>query len=313
MKAPSAKKLNTYNNNSKFKDNLKVKDLRFNYTSTLEYFRSPLVPDNQKVLFALLLLKRKNKIVIDLSNSYIAEFLNKIGMYSYEYYQEDFIDPVTGEYHKKGSIKASNLVYKRVYFKDDKTIEEPLYTISGVSNAIKKWEDEGLLSCTYFYDRNNDPHKSYKYDTTRYITLDIDKIRMYLSVFTTDSETYKALPVRSRRRKLIRQRPISVCDAINEALASLSEELKARYQTATGLFTMWCYSFTAKYCKSQLKLKPSQAQSLEERQAKYKASQLDADVGLVVHGKHNKKYVVESKSTTKTSTGLIKMAMDMVK
>lgn len=238
---------------SKIAKNLNAKNLDYNSTKLDDYFRSPIVADNQKVLFALLWWKNNKKDYVDLSNSFIAEFLNKKGMY--EVTTKEMINFSTGEIIPAGTVNTNKIVYERTYIKNDKVIVEPLYTTTGVSNAIKKWEIEGLLSCTYEYQRVFG--KAYKYKTTRKIKLDIDKIRLYLSVFSLDDAIYRNLPARSRKRKLIKSRPVSILDNLQELFMNINEELKKRYKTAKGLYDAFIYNINRKFnVKTTFNMKP---------------------------------------------------------
>ena len=72
--------MKNFKDSLKFAKEIKANDLRFNYTTMNDYFRSPFIPDNQKVLIALIYMKKRFK-ALDVSNSFIATFLNKMGIY----------------------------------------------------------------------------------------------------------------------------------------------------------------------------------------------------------------------------------------
>lgn len=65
--------MKNFKDSLKFAKEIKANDLRFNYTTMNDYFRSPFIPDNQKVLIALIYMKKRFK-ALDVSNSFIATF-----------------------------------------------------------------------------------------------------------------------------------------------------------------------------------------------------------------------------------------------
>ena len=259
------------NNNKEFKDSLRLakelnsKELVMNYTTIDDYFRSPLIPDNQKVLIALLVLKKRFK-ALTVSNKFIANFLNAKGIYSPVYETVEGYDD-NGELVtiKTTNIIRKEVVYKKIVVKDGTEVEEPLYTRTAVSDAIKKWEHEGILKCSYKYSFNNDDSKPYKFDTNRTITFNFDALRPLLACSSFEALIYKNLPDRSRKRKLIRSKPFSILDELKELLDEMSEELKAKYQTAKGIFLNWCWDVSRKYYDISLKHKPTAAETRNER------------------------------------------------
>lgn len=261
-------------NDIKFKDTLKLakdfqsKQFTFNYTTLDDYFRSPLIPDNQKVLIALLVLKKRFKS-LTISNSFIASFLNAKGMYEDVYKTiEGYYDLETGEYVPTHQNKVgTTIVYSKTKEINGVTITQPLYTKTAVSDAIKKWEREGILYCNYEYEFNKKMDKPYKYTTTRTISFNFDELKRVLTCFYKDSEYYSSLNKRSRKRKLIRQRPFSILDGLQDILLEMSEELKKKYKTARGIFLNFCWSFTKKFMNSSLINKPTSSfNSLESYQ-----------------------------------------------
>ena len=130
------------NNNKEFKDSLRLakelnsKELVMNYTTIDDYFISPLIPDNQKVLIALLVLKKRFK-ALTVSNKFVANFLNAKGIYSPVYETVEGYDD-NGELVtiKTTNIIRKEVVYKKIVVKDGTEVEEPLYTRTAVSDAI---------------------------------------------------------------------------------------------------------------------------------------------------------------------------------
>lgn len=253
-----------------FKDALKLnklldaEDVRLNYTSLDDYFRSPIIPDNQKVLIALLVLKKRFK-AFTLSNSFIAEFLNRKGIYAPIYEDVEDIDMNTGEMVKTSKFVKNEVIFTRTKEVDGNATEEKLYTPTGVSDAIKKWEREGVIMCKYDYEFNKKMDKPFKFSTTRTIRFNIEALKPLLASFKEVPSIYSELPARSRRRKLIRSRPFSILDEIKKAFNELAEEVKKRYHDAEGIFLNYCFKCSSKYFNIKLSHKPNASLNEMER------------------------------------------------
>lgn len=269
------------NTSTKFKDTLKlgkefnVKEFAFNYTTLDDYFRSPSIPDNQKVLIALLCLKKRFKS-LDVSNSFIANFLNEKGMYK-DIYETipAYYDIETGEHVDSHQKKTGvTIVHTSIKVINGVACEQPLYTKTAVSDAIKKWEREGILYCNYDYEFNKKMDKPYKYNTTRTISFNFDELKRVLTCFNKESDYYSSLSKRSRKRKLIRQRPFSILDGLQDVLLEMSEELKRKFKTAKGIFYNFCWKFTRKYMNISLIHKPTSSLNSLESYLKYQSDEL---------------------------------------
>lgn len=266
--------MKNFKDSLKFAKEIKANDLRFNYTTMNDYFRSPFIPDNQKVLIALIYMKKRFK-ALDVSNSFIATFLNKMGIYL-PVYEKVTKEDKNGEIIESEEIVDYKIIYSKSKIVDGKEIIEPLYTKTAVSDAINKWKKEGILNLNYDYSFNKAMDKPYKYITKRTITFNYDNLRPLLACFEMSSNFYQSLPKRNRKRKLIRQRPFSILDELNKILADMSEELKKKYQTAEGIFRNWCWSISRKYMRSKMSQKPTAADSTKERQEKLENKALRA-------------------------------------
>lgn len=256
-------------NNKGFKDTLKLakefkcNEFVFNFTSLDDYYRSPLIPDNQKVLIALLELKKRFKS-LTLYNSSIANYLNQKGIYAPIYKEVETYDE-NGELKKEPVQVGEKIIHSKLVIKDGIEVEQPLYTKTAVSDAIKKWEKEGVLVCNYEYSFNKDKDKPYKFITKRTISINFDNLKPILSCCMLDSVYYKNLPERSRKRKLIRQRPFSILDDLKELFNDLAEELKIKYQTAKGIFNAFCWNTSRRFYKLKLTNKPTATENIYER------------------------------------------------